>query len=128
MADFKEEVKQALEEESKAAVITDAGRYVHKFRTPFTHANKTATSLTFDWESLTGRDYTAIEDDMLYSGATLITPEFTGRFLLGMAARACTNRDEHGGRLADREFLQALPIRDYKKIIGRARSFLLRQE
>lgn len=123
--DFKEEARQAEELEAQAKAQPDAGTYVHKLKKPFTRGGRTVEALTFDWDSLTGRDYDAIEGEIVRGGGTLILPEYTGLFLSHMAVRACTDRDEKGMRLVDKDFLNALPLREYKAILGKARFFLL---
>ena len=125
-AGLDEDVRQAEQEIAKANAQPEESVYVHQLKKPFTWEGKTAESLTFDWDGLTGADYAAIEDRMTRRGRTLVTPEFTGTFLVGMAVMACTDRDSKGRRIVDEPFLQALPLRDYKVILMKARDFLLR--
>lgn len=125
--EFQEEAEQAAELEAQAKAQPDAGAYIHKLKKPFTRGGRTVEELTFDWDSLTGRDYDAIEGEIVRAGGTLILPEYTGLFLSHMAVRACTDRDENGMRLVDKDFLAALPLREYKAILGKARFFLLHQ-
>ncbi len=124
--DLEEVVAQAeaLDEEAQAAPTV--GVYTHTFQTPFTYEGRTFDRLTFDWTKLTGTDSLAIEDDMLLHGKNLVTPEFTGIYLMGMAARACTERDEDGHRVVSTQTLQTLPLGDFNRICKKARLFLLR--
>lgn len=115
-----------LEEEAKAE--GDVGVYTHIFKKPYVYQGRTYETLTFHWETLTGADSLAIEGDMLRHGKTLVTPAFSGDYLTGMAARACTERNENGGRVVGTDMIKALPLTDFSKICGRARSFLLRAE
>ena len=126
-AGLDEDVRQAEQEIAKANAQPEESVYVHQLKKPFTWEGKTAESLTFDWDGLTGADYAAIEDRMIRRGRTLVSPEFTGTFLAGMAVLACTDRDKDGKRIVDEVYLRALPLRDYKEILGKARGFLLRQ-
>ena len=126
--DLKEAAEQAVKLEEAAKAIEDIGHYTYVFKEPFTHGGKTVKELHFDWEKLTGYDRNAIEAELLRDGITLVIPAYTGKFLMHMAVRACTDRDEKGVRIVDREFMQALPLRNYEKIIGRARSFLIQSE
>ncbi len=126
-AELDEDVRQAEQAEAAAAALKEEPVYVHTFKKPFTWEDKTVESLAFDWDGLTGADYAAIEDRMIRRGRTLVTPEFTGTFLVGMAVMACTDRDSNGKRIVDEPFLRALPLRDYKVILMKARDFLLRQ-
>ncbi len=124
--DFEDEAALAVAEEEKAKAQPDEGVYVHKFKKPFTHANHTVEELSFDWESLTGKDYDEIESELARKGITLIVAEYVGDFLAHMAVRACTTRDANGLRFVDRGFLEAMPMREYKALLGKARGFLLR--
>ncbi len=125
--DYKEEAALAVAEEKKAKTQPEEGVYIHKFEKPFTYNDNTVTELTFDWDALTGGDYDAIEEELVRKGITLVLPEYTGSFLAYMAVRSCTTRNANGLRFVDREFLRATPIRDYKALLGKARSFLLRR-
>lgn len=116
----------AVEENAKKEI--DYGTYTHTFRKPFTFREHTIETLTFDWASLTGADHTAIENEILMRGKTLVTPEFSSEFLSRMAIRACTNRDSNGFRLLDADMMMKMPMRDFQTICKKARAFLLRAE
>lgn len=94
------------------------GVYVHKFGKPFTYENKTYTELVFDWDKLCGEDYLSIESEMAVIGKFVVAPEFSGEFIVRMAAHACTSS-------VGSDFICALPLRDFNKIRGKARSFLM---
>ncbi len=123
---------EELEREAKAG--NDITTYTHRFSSPFTfHSitedaikDTTVDALTFNWGTLTGADYLAIEDEVLMHGKTLVVPAFTGLFLCGMAVRACTPRNEDGIRTLDARALKSMPIRDFQTVIQSARSFLQR--
>lgn len=93
--------------------------YVHKLSKPFTYEEKTYEELVFDWDKLTGNDYLSIEAEMAAIGKVLVTPEFSGEFMLRMATKACTAE-----RMSS-DVLCALPLREFNKIRGKARSFLM---
>ncbi len=93
--------------------------YTHKFAKPFECEGKKYNELTFDWGSLTGEDALAIENEMSQLGKPLITPEFSGEFLIRMAARACTTK-------IGSDVLSKMPLCDYNKVRNNARSFLLK--
>ena len=104
---------------AEAEAKTADNVYVHDFGDkPFTWEGKTYESLTFDFSGLTGEDSLAIENEMLSLGKALIVPEFSGEYLLRMAARAC--RENIGT-----DALKHLPMFHYNRIRSRARSFLL---
>lgn len=102
--------------ENKAKNSTN--EYVHKFEKPFTYEDKTYEELTFDWSKLSGNDYLSIENEMSSIGKVLVTPEFSGEFIVRMAAKACTKK-------IGSDVLCALPLGDFNKIRGKARSFLI---
>lgn len=117
---------EATSAEDLAKIEEDISTYTHTFRPAFTFRGVSYETLTFNWGALTGADHLAIENELLLRGKTLVTPEFTGDFLCGMAVRACTNRNSDGFRVLDQDSMKALPMRDFQKICKRARSFLLR--
>lgn len=115
-----DELEQAQKE---AAASTDI--YTHRLRRPFTFEGNTFTELVFDWGSLTANDSLAIESEIEAKGKAVVVPEMSGEYLIRMAARACTTTGENGRRLGVDAF-QKLPMGDFNRIRGRARSFLLR--
>jgi len=119
------EAERVAEEAKKEPEI---GNYTHKFKKPFPWKGKTYETLTFDWTALDGGDHLAIESEIVMKGRTLVSPAFTGDFLAGMAARACTERDEKGKQVIDGEALKKMPMTDFQTITRKARGFLLRAE
>ena len=103
-----------------------AGSYTYTFKTPFQWKGRTFESLTFDWTVLKGKDHLEIEQELLAKGRTLVSPAFTGDFLAGMAARACTERDENGKRVIDGQAVVEMDMADFQAITRKARGFLLR--
>lgn len=124
--DLEQAAYAAEKEQDKAMQEPDVTMYTHTFKEPFQYRGKEIRELVFDWGSLTGKDALSIEDEMLRHGQTLVVPAFTGSYLIGMAVRACTLRDDKGLRIVDADMLYALPIREYQKIYMSARRFLLR--
>lgn len=114
---------EVLEKEVQAQ--PDPDRYTHKLSKPFTYNTKTVEQLDFDFGALTGMDTIAIEADLNHRMKNLMYPHLSWEFMTLMAVRACTNRDENNIRVVDEKFLKALPMRDYNRIIGAARNFLL---
>lgn len=117
------EQAERLEEAVKAE--NDIGTYTHTFKKPFTYEGRTYEKLTFLWDSLSGKDSVAIERELLGRGLTTVIAEFTPEYLAAMAARACTYRDSNGFRTINTDTLYAMPIREFRRICGAARSFLL---
>lgn len=117
---------EASTAEDSAKIEEDISTYTHTFSPAFPFLGVPREALTFNWGALTGADHLAIENELLFRGKTLVTPEFTGDFLCGMAVRACTDRNADGLRVLDQDGMKALPMRDFQKICKRARAFLLR--
>ena len=118
----------AEQETEKAKRKKETGRYTHTFKKPFQWKGRVFQTLTFDWTALSGRDHLEIENEILMKGRTLVSPAFTGEFLTGMAARACTERDGEGKRVIDTQAVMEMGLADFQVITGEARSFLLRLE
>lgn len=123
------EQAKALEEAAKAEAAAGGwDRFTHAFPAPFTYEDKTFDSLIFDWGRLTGRDSLAIESEILTrTGRAVVSPKFSGEYLVGMAVRACASRTADGKR-PDRNTLLALPLGVFQKICGSARNFLILSE
>lgn len=102
---------------AEQAAVESASLYTHTFATPFTHGDKTYKEMTFDFGKLTGGDCLDIEAELQMMGKPLIAPEFSGEFLVRMAAKAA-------GIGAD--VLMAMPMAEYNRIRSKARSFLLK--
>ncbi len=101
--------------------------FVCKLARPFTFEGESFDSLSFDFAGLTAADSLAIENEMSGLGLTLVAAEFSGEFLIRMAARACTTLRTDGRRLGADAF-RALPIKVFTRIRNRCRSFLLSAE
>ncbi len=104
----------AAEKDAKNSLDT----YVHVFSKPVEYDGSSYTSLTFDFGKLTGRDALNISAELERNGRMIISPEFNTEYLLRVAAKACTKN-------IGCDFFNPAPMRDFIKIITRARSFLL---
>lgn len=114
---------EAIEELAK--LRGDVNSFTFQFKEPFTFEGHTFETLTFDWSRLTGADSLAIENVIVRRGKTLVAPAYTGDYLVGMAVRACTERDPEGHRVVNEQTLRALPLGAFRKICNAARDFLL---
>ena len=101
----------------------NAGVYTHKFKTPFEYggmtfeyAGETYTTLTFDFEKMTGRDMVSIENEMQMNNEYALAPEISRNFQSKMAARAAG---------IGSDVLDAMPLPDFNRITNAARDFLL---
>lgn len=109
-------------EVAKSESLKSTSLYVHKFNKPFEYMGKKYNELTFNWESLTGRDSLDIEAEIeATTGRAVIVPAFAGEYLIRMAAKACTEKIGH-------DALEYMSLVDYNKIRSKARSFLMAAE
>lgn len=111
-----EKVQPAAESPEKDAEKADTGVYKHVFKKPFEYEGRTYTELTLNFEGLTGRDMLAIENEMQAMSEYALAPEISASFQCKMAARAAG---------IGSDVLEALPLKDFNKITGAARRFLL---
>lgn len=102
--------------ENEAKNSTDT--YTHKFAKPFSYEGKTYEEMTFDWGNLSGEDSLAIENELQQLGKIVVTPEFSGEYLVRMASRACATK-------IGSDVICAMPLKDFNKIRAKARSFLM---
>ena len=128
MEDVAQDAAAAEQEAEEARREPETGSYTHTFKNPFRWKEHTFEALTFDWTALKGRDHLEIEQEILMKGRTLVSPAFTGDFLAGMAARACTDRDEKGKRVIDGQAILDMPMADFQAITRTARGCLRRAE
>ena len=95
--------------------------YTLKFRKPFEYNGKKYERLTFEWDTLTGKDGRDIENEMIRLGKAVVAPALSGEYLVRLAAKACT---ENIGSDA----FDYMPLVEYNKVRSAARSFLLKSE
>lgn len=95
--------------------------YTHTFNRPFQYNGQTVTKLSFDFEKLTGRDCLAVENEMRMQGITMVSPTFSGPYLVRMAARACTEK-------VGSDIFELMPAADFTRIRNRTQSFFMRSE
>ncbi|MCL2694392.1 MAG: phage tail assembly protein [Oscillospiraceae bacterium] len=95
------------------------GVYEHTFREPFEYEGQKYTKTIFNFGKLTGKDYLAIENEMLDNNEFMITSESSRGFLYRLAGKAAG---------IGSDVLVAMPISDFNKIVNAARRFLLSTE
>ena len=111
-----EMTQPAAESPVQGAESADVGVYTHVFKKPFEYEGRTYEELTFDFEHLKGRDMVAIENEMQGMSEYALAPEISTSFQSKMAARAAG---------IGSDVLEAMPLKDFNKITGAARRFLL---
>ena len=122
---IQDSAQQAEQLEKEVRTQKDSGTYTHVFQEPFTYQGETYEKLTFNWNTLSGKDSVAIERSLLRRNITTVLAHFTPEYLAEMAARACTYRNEDGFRTITTEVLYELPLLEFRAICDAARRFLL---
>ena len=79
---------------------------------------RTYDTLTFDFSKLSGDDDIAIENELQALGKPVVVAEMSGEYQIRLAARACKER-------LGVDAFTAMPLRDFRRIRNRVRSFLL---
>ena len=84
----------------------------------FKYNGKEYTTLTFDFDKLTGADSIAIMNEIaMRRGRVVVEPNYDSDYRSAMAARACT--EPIGVDIFD-----GMSLPDFNRIIGKARSFM----
>lgn len=84
----------------------EAGVFVLTLKKPFEYCNKKYEKMVFDFNSLTGKDIEAVEDEMAYEEKICIIPENSPTFCTKLAARAAGIGSDVVANLPAREFLK----------------------
>lgn len=121
-------IQEAMEKVVEAIPVLNrwAGTYTHIFPKPFHWLGTDYEQLTFNWESLTGKDCIQIDAEARRKRAapSLESNDYPIAYLEGMAVRACTERNENGLRVIGTDALEAMPAQDCLRICRQARVFL----
>lgn len=94
------------------------GRYTHEFSDVFVWEGREYKALDFDFTRLTGADSLAVENELSATGRAAAFPEFSGEYLVRIAARACAVP-------IGADMVRAMPLKDYNAITRRTRNFIL---
>ena len=109
-----EAVADALSEESEICT--------YKFDSPVEYDGKKIETLHFNFTELTGKDALAIDKELRSLGkVNLGAPALDNEYLMRLCVRAC--KEEVGY-----DIFEVMKMRDFLKITGLGRSFLLRGE
>ena len=93
--------------------------FTHTFKKPFTYEGKTYETMSFDFDSLNGKDVLAIMQEIRLRGISLAARTFDVEYQYRYAARCC--KEKIGS-----DVIAALPARDFDRICGAVQRFLLR--
>lgn len=106
---------QELREENRS--------YTHEFDQPFTYNGNTVEKLTFNWDTLTGRDSIEIERELTAGSGGRGAQNFGREHMAFIATYACSARDKNDTRIVSIDFMNALPIVDFEEITTMGRLF-----
>ena len=115
----KDQVEELTSGEA-AAMAEDVsdGLYRHTFSKPVFYEGRQIDAVTFDFDSLTGRDIRNISREMKAEGTTILVKSLDDDFLARYAALAIQEEDIDVG------LFDAMPGKDFNKIVSVARRFL----
>lgn len=106
-----------LQDEADGAVTNDTG-WVYKLKKPVKYNGEEYTTLTFDFDKLTGADSIAIMNEIaMRRGRVVVEPVYDSDYRAAMAARACTAP-------IGVDIFNVMSLPDFNRIIGKARSFM----
>ena len=116
-------IEAANDENASTAEKTEkpdaSNTYIHRFTNPFEYEGKKYTAINFYFGSLTGGDMLKIESEMQANNEYALDPLLSRNFLSKMASKA-------SGIPSDA--LEAMPLKDFNRITGAARNFLINSE
>ena len=92
-----------------------------KMSKPFEWEGETYDALNFDFSVLTGKDSLDIEREMRLKNMPLISPAFSGEYIIRVAVRACAEP-------IGLDALLALPLPVFNRIRTAVSAFLARSE
>jgi hypothetical protein len=111
-----DEIEQAKVEAKKAENL-----FKLKLKKPLSYEGTDYTELSFDFENLTGRDSLDVERELAMRAIQVAVPAFSGEYIIRIAAKACTAP-------VGFDAFEALSLRDYNRLRGKVRNFLMASE
>lgn len=111
-----EELEQAKVEAKKAENL-----FKLKLKKPLSYEGTDYTELSFDFDNLTGRDSLDVERELAMRAIQVAVPAFSGEYIIRIAAKACTEP-------LGSDAFEAMSLRDYNRLRGKVRNFLMASE
>ena len=111
-----DEIEQAKVEAKKAENL-----FKLKLKKPLSYEGTDYTELSFDFENLTGRDSLDVERELAMRAIQVAVPAFSGEYIIRIAAKACTAP-------VGFDAFEAMSLRDYNRLRGKVRNFLMASE
>lgn len=120
----KKEAQEAIDEYEKIQDAADGAEtnskgWTYKLKKPVMYNGKEYTELTFNFEELTGADSLSIMNEIaMRRGRFVVEPGLDADYRMAMAAKACTEP-------IGTDIFSVMSLRDFNRIIGKARTFLI---
>lgn len=111
-----EELEQAKAEAEKAENL-----FSLELKKPLTYEGKVYNELSFDFDTLTGKDSLAVERELSLRGIQVAVPAFSGEYIIRIAAKACTSR-------VGSDAFELMSLKDYNRLRSKVRNFLMGSE
>lgn len=105
-----------VEIETTETTEATTSTYKHIFKKPFEYGGEIYTELTFDFESLNGKDMLAVELELQNANIFPMAAEISANLQCKLAAKAAK---------IGSDVLEAMPLKEFNKITNAARDFLL---
>ena len=96
-------------------ILESVGKVVVDLRRPFEFCGETYEKLEMDFDGLTGRDIEAIDEELRKAGQIVFRPAWSHVYQRYLAAKAAG---------VPNDMIEALPARDYNRVVEAAQAFL----
>ena len=114
MMDTAEQMEEKLESK-RETLLKKAECVTVKLSKPYEHTGVTYSEIKMDFSSLTGVQFEAIDDELIATGAIIVSPQASRRYQKLLAAKAA-------GIPSD--VIETLNARDYLAVVNAAKLFL----
>lgn len=114
--------KEELEQAKAEIEEKESASFTHKFRKPVEYMGAAYEELTFDFDTLTGRDARAVDRELAQMGISVVEASFSTEYLIRMCARAIQNSEMNIGA----DIFNCMCAYDFNRIRNRARNYFMR--
>jgi len=108
-------------EQAKAEAKNAENLFKLKLKKPLSYEGTDYTELSFDFDNRTGRDSLDVERELAMRAIQVAVPAFSGEYIIRIAAKACTSP-------LGSDAFEAMSLRDYNRLRGKVRNFLMASE
>jgi hypothetical protein len=108
-------------EQAKAEAKNAVNLFKLKLKKPLSYEGTDYSEISFDFDSLTGRDSLDVERELAMRGIQVAVPAFSGEYIVRIAAKACAEP-------LGSDAFESLSLRDYNRLRSKVRNFLMASE